>query len=516
MIIRTQRYRLTNTFPVGIVFAPTLNIPAPLVSTFVTGHAAIFGPPLQDADVEETIRHFLDSLPSSASSRSLQLNTDLTQTPNRSRPQSRDPPTPSSDGHFASPFGKTTDYMTMQRMAKDAYDIGYTPTGSQSVSRGASVSHTDEPASPAANPAHTSFHSMQFPDPPLTSRSARFPHNVMSRASPTVGTISSHSSTGTLSPVIRQASVANTIGSQHSNSNTSSGEREDGSASSNDSPRIPYSSTFASLNDINISSSPLMGGTSPEFNRSSTGFGPHSSIYGSSSIGAASALANAWAPVAGSNLSTSQSAASIPTPVSGTFGPAPTTTTTNATYVHAPSASATVAKPPAAQHPQHSTSASTSRSISNPSWLDRQHDQSSNSMPPPSRHPVVSRSISSGNTPLVTNLEHNYSRFDPPLLGPGGKNNSTGPSSAGGYLSSSSSFGGSGSGGGGGGFDLHDRDSAGRYAQPQSRAHAAMATGPHSATEQSFGRRLLRRQSGQLLGRGGAGEGVYQPQRWMG
>jgi RalA-binding protein 1 len=37
-------------FAVGIVFAPTLNVPAPLISSFVEDKATIFGPPLEHSD----------------------------------------------------------------------------------------------------------------------------------------------------------------------------------------------------------------------------------------------------------------------------------------------------------------------------------------------------------------------------------------------------------------------------------------------------------------------------------
>lgn len=41
---------MANMLAVGIVFAPTLNVPAPLISSFVEDQATIFGPPLDDPE----------------------------------------------------------------------------------------------------------------------------------------------------------------------------------------------------------------------------------------------------------------------------------------------------------------------------------------------------------------------------------------------------------------------------------------------------------------------------------
>lgn len=50
---------------VGIVFAPTLNIPATLISLFVTQHHEIFGPPIDIANVTLPLRNSSD-LPADA------------------------------------------------------------------------------------------------------------------------------------------------------------------------------------------------------------------------------------------------------------------------------------------------------------------------------------------------------------------------------------------------------------------------------------------------------------------
>jgi RalA-binding protein 1 len=43
-----SRTPLTNTVTVAIVFAPTLNIPAPLIQLFLTDYTAIFGEPVEE------------------------------------------------------------------------------------------------------------------------------------------------------------------------------------------------------------------------------------------------------------------------------------------------------------------------------------------------------------------------------------------------------------------------------------------------------------------------------------
>ncbi|KAK5173652.1 Rho GTPase activating protein [Saxophila tyrrhenica] len=49
MIVNNAEVNKMNVRNVGIVFAPTLNVPAPLISSFVEDQAAIFGPPMDDA-----------------------------------------------------------------------------------------------------------------------------------------------------------------------------------------------------------------------------------------------------------------------------------------------------------------------------------------------------------------------------------------------------------------------------------------------------------------------------------
>lgn len=276
---------MANIVTVGIVFSPTLNIPGPLITVFVTDHNGIFGVPVNPKDVDSSLLAML----SDSRQESRPAVPDLPSANGTQRPERPEAPGgPSITQDFTG-----ADYATAQRMAKEAYDTGYTgppsaktPTGQQypvplrnpSLQQ---IQNEDSDSDQGAN-AHTSFHSMHFPDPPMT---ARIPQQGES----------SHSSPR--SP--------NTMSSASSTSTLTNGAR-DSSSTGGASTFFNKKSSIINLNDINISFSPLMGGTSPEFNRG--GFGAH----------------NAFVP---SNLTSSMSAGQIPPPSAATTPITPTMNT---------------------------------------------------------------------------------------------------------------------------------------------------------------------------------------------
>ncbi|GAM89242.1 hypothetical protein ANO11243_072790 [Dothideomycetidae sp. 11243] len=294
-IVDHENVNKMNVRNVGIVFSPTLNIPGPLITIFVTDYARIFGPPVDIADVDDRLPELLSN--SRSNSRPAVPNLPSSGHEGMASPRKQEfggLPDPSSDSSMASAFDGA-DFATAQRMAKEAYDIGYTtPLASQPLPR--PHIHSTAPAyqqqAPLRNPEveqlqsaddssdgpnssqpHTSFHSMHFPDPPMTARLP--PQNYASQhSSPrSPSTMSSTSSTSTLM----------------------NGVRESPAPSAPSSTLFNKKASIINLNDINISFSPLMGGSSPEFSRA--GFSPHTS----------------FAP---SNLMTSMSAGQIASPTS--------------------------------------------------------------------------------------------------------------------------------------------------------------------------------------------------------
>lgn len=314
-IVDNEAVNKMNVRNVGIVFSPTLNIPAPLISLFVTDHGKIFGPPVDISTVESRLPQLLSSQKPGSSNGRLTLNTDGAQSArHRLYPEQ---PTPSSDASFMSQLSGA-DYSTAQRMFKEQYDTGYTPPQS-AAPRGPppppahvtakeqqqhqkwpemttlprKISEASEPPispirlahiNPSSQP-HTSFHSMHFPDPPATANSSRPPlpyqpsnkSYTSSASSPqSQHTVSSHSSTSTLTngQHFRESAASTSTTSRSASTTSASGAP----SSANNQSGYSYASKslLGNLNDISISSSPLMGGTSPEFNRS--GFSPHNSI----------------------------------------------------------------------------------------------------------------------------------------------------------------------------------------------------------------------------------------------
>ncbi|PNS20558.1 hypothetical protein CAC42_6008 [Sphaceloma murrayae] len=304
-IVDNEAVNKMNVRNVGIVFSPTLNIPAPLISLFVTDHGKIFGPPIDIATVESKLPELLSSKKGSSAGGRLTVNTDDAQTARyRLHPEQ---PTPSSDTSFMQQLSGA-DYSTAQQLFKQQYDTAYTPPQSagphnptppahvtakpsqrQQVPELSSlprkISEASEPPispvrlahiNPSAQP-HTSFHSMHFPDPPV-SASGRPPLPIPQRPSNASSHLSnsspksqhSTSSTSTLTNGQGRESLA-------LSSAASSNASRSASTTSGVGPNLSYSKiALGNLNDITISSSPLMGGTSPEFNRS--GFSPHNSV----------------------------------------------------------------------------------------------------------------------------------------------------------------------------------------------------------------------------------------------
>ncbi|KAG8623955.1 hypothetical protein KVT40_008931 [Elsinoe batatas] len=297
-IVDNEATNKMNVRNVGIVFSPTLNIPAPLISLFVTDHGKIFGAPIDIASVESKLPQLLSSQPGSANGSRLTLDTEEA----RSGKMHLYPGqvTPSSDASFFSQLSGA-DYSTAQRMFKEQYDTAYTPPPMSAGIRGPppapihvggamqhelsalprKISEASEPPlspirlahiHPSSQPHH-SFHSMKFPNPPMATSSVPLPtqrgstsSNALTSSPKSQHTVSSHSSTSTLTNGQHRESLA-------SNSNTS----RSASTTSGFGTGPAYSkNVLNNLNDIAISSSPLMGGTSPEFNRS--GFSPHNSI----------------------------------------------------------------------------------------------------------------------------------------------------------------------------------------------------------------------------------------------
>ena len=69
----------TNDVLVGIVFAPTLNVPAPLISSLVEEYSAIFGAPMDEADSPISAHEVSTTAPAPTDLRSprKQMFTDL-------------------------------------------------------------------------------------------------------------------------------------------------------------------------------------------------------------------------------------------------------------------------------------------------------------------------------------------------------------------------------------------------------------------------------------------------------
>ena len=171
---------------VGIVFAPTLNIPAPLITVFVTDHPIVFGPPLDISALRP---------PPPRSSSNTPLASPLgimpTQVPQHDMrsPRRQVFPDQAAPAYNQSYFPNNNNPGTMQQVSRNAYDPGYMP-----MQQG---------------------YAPQYPPP-----------NVFPRV------------------------------------------QQSGSKSSmNGVPGSGSMNQFVGLNDVNISSSPLMGGESPEMSK---------------------------------------------------------------------------------------------------------------------------------------------------------------------------------------------------------------------------------------------------------
>lgn len=112
------------TEPVGIVFAPTLNLPAPLISLFVTDHLVIFGPPLQ-LDLTSIL-----AVPPTPTGNLSFFPQDIADPRTIVRSQTTGPPT--SNHNFTSltvtggPTNATAATWEQQSLAaKEAFDTGY-------------------------------------------------------------------------------------------------------------------------------------------------------------------------------------------------------------------------------------------------------------------------------------------------------------------------------------------------------------------------------------------------------
>lgn len=108
---------IANVVIVGIVFAPTLNIPAPLISLFVTDHAAIFGTPV-DIKTRPTLDRNISTISQASSTGSLPPES-FRFLPRMKGEEARQAP-------YATPPLPTSDsYEAQQRSAKRAYDTHY-------------------------------------------------------------------------------------------------------------------------------------------------------------------------------------------------------------------------------------------------------------------------------------------------------------------------------------------------------------------------------------------------------
>lgn len=265
----------------AIVFAPTLNIPAPLISLFITDYERLFGPSIDIEPIKDRLPAFIIEQSTNNSGDSQDKDDFM----NGSRYN--------LFGEFATsnsisniPSSRSDLSMT-QRLAKEAYDIGpsTTPTPRKAPTRApppaalltddqteqlkpqvdsvrkasddTSSNYSQNEESPVINDEQSiTFRTINFPDPPGSARIAPTEYRQQSTSTNALHSPRSNLTKSSQSSVFTLTSPT-----------AANFQRSVPIPAAKNTLKKKSPITTANLNDITISSSPLMGGTSPDLDK---------------------------------------------------------------------------------------------------------------------------------------------------------------------------------------------------------------------------------------------------------